>query len=32
MSYYYDNKAEIDHYIEINRVPEELIHPLARDL
>lgn len=32
MSYYYDNKAEIDEYIERNRVPEELLHPLARNL
>jgi uncharacterized protein (DUF433 family) len=32
MSYYYDNKAEIDQYIDANRIPEELIHPLVRDL
>lgn len=32
MSYYYDNKAEIDEYIERNRIPEELIHPLVRNL
>jgi uncharacterized protein (DUF433 family) len=32
MSYYYDNKAEIDQYINANRIPEELIHPLVRDL
>lgn len=25
LSYYYDNQAEIDNYIEQNRVPEELI-------
>jgi uncharacterized protein (DUF433 family) len=32
MSYYYDNKAEIDQYIDANRIPEDLIHPLVRDL
>ncbi len=32
MSYYYDNKAEIDDYIERNRIPEELIHPLVRNM
>jgi uncharacterized protein (DUF433 family) len=32
MSYYYDNQAEIDDFIERNRVPDELIHPLVRDL
>lgn len=32
MSYYHDNKAEIDEYIERNRIPEELIHPLVRNL
>ena len=32
LSYYYDNQAEIDDYIERNRVPEELIHPLVRNL
>jgi len=32
MSYYYDNKAEIDDYIERNRIPDELIHPLVRDM
>lgn len=32
MSYYYDNQAEIDEHIERNRVPEELIHPLVRNL
>ena len=26
MSYYYDNKAEIDDYIERNRIPDELIY------
>ncbi|MDQ3063259.1 MAG: DUF433 domain-containing protein [Acidobacteriota bacterium] len=30
MSYYYDNKEEIDNYIERNRIPEELIHPLVK--
>ncbi len=32
MSYYYDNQAEIDDYIERNRVPEELLHPLVKNL
>ena len=32
LSYYYDNQAEIDDYIELNRVPEELIHPLVKNL
>jgi len=32
MSYYYDNKAEIDDYIERNRIPDELIHPLVRNM
>lgn len=32
MSYYYDNQAEIDDYIERNRVPEELIHPLVKNM
>jgi len=32
MSYYYDNKAEIDDFIERNRVPDELIHPLVRNM
>jgi uncharacterized protein (DUF433 family) len=32
MSYYYDNQAEIDDYIERNRIPEELIHPSVKNL
>lgn len=32
MSYYYDNQSEIDRFIERNRIPEELIHPLSRNL
>jgi uncharacterized protein (DUF433 family) len=32
MSYYYDNQAEIDDYIERNRIPDELIHPLVRNM
>ena len=28
LSYYCDNNAEIDDYIERNRIPEELSHPL----
>ncbi len=31
MSYYYDNQAEIDDFIERNRIPDELIHPLVRN-
>ncbi len=32
MSYYYDNKAEIDSFIERNRIPNELIHPSVRNM
>lgn len=32
LSYYYDNQAEIDDYIECNRIPDELIHPLVRNM
>jgi uncharacterized protein (DUF433 family) len=32
MSYYYDNQEEIDDYIERNRIPDELIHPLVRNM
>ena len=32
LSYYSDNQEEINAYIEKNRVPKELIHPLVRDL
>lgn len=32
MSYYYDNKGEIDDYIERSRIPDELIHPLVRNM
>ncbi len=32
LSYYSDNQEEINAYIERNRVPKELIHPLVRDL
>jgi uncharacterized protein (DUF433 family) len=31
LSYYSDNQEEINAYIEKNRVPNELIHPLFRD-
>jgi uncharacterized protein (DUF433 family) len=31
LSYYSDNQAEINYHIERNRIPGELIHPLARD-
>ena len=30
LSYYADHRAEILHHIEANRVPDELVHPLAR--
>ena len=32
LSYYFDNQSEINDYIERNRIPEELIDPLVRDL
>jgi uncharacterized protein (DUF433 family) len=32
MSYYYDNQVQVDDYIERNRIPEELLHPLVRKL
>jgi len=32
LSYYSDNQSEINAYIERNRVPKELLHPLVRDL
>lgn len=30
LGYYAEHQAEINHYIEINRVPEELVHPLLQ--
>ena len=30
LRYYAENQLQINHYIEINRVPEELIHPAVR--
>lgn len=30
LRYYAENQLQINHYIEINRVPEELIHPVLR--
>lgn len=30
LSYYADNQDEINHYIEINRVPDHLIHPAVQ--
>jgi uncharacterized protein (DUF433 family) len=30
LSFYQDNQAEINDYIERNRIPEELVHPLIR--
>ncbi len=30
LSYYADHQVEINHYIEINRVPEHLVHPVAQ--
>jgi uncharacterized protein (DUF433 family) len=32
LSYYSDNQAEINHYIELNRIPDDLIDPLVRGL
>ncbi len=32
LSYYSDNQAEINSYIERNRIPEDLIDPLVREL
>ena len=32
LSYYSDNQDEINQYIERNRIPDELIDPLTRDL
>lgn len=32
LSYYSDNQAEIDEYIDRNHIPEELIHPLVRHM
>jgi uncharacterized protein (DUF433 family) len=30
LSFYQDNQAEINDYIERNRIPDELVHPLVR--
>lgn len=32
LSYYDDNVAEIEAHIERNHIPDELIHPLVRDM
>jgi uncharacterized protein (DUF433 family) len=32
LSYYQDHMAEINEYIERNRVPEQLIHPAIREM
>ena len=32
LSYYSDHQAEINTYIERNRIPDDLIDPLVRDL
>jgi uncharacterized protein (DUF433 family) len=32
LTYYSDNRDEINRYIELNRIPNELIDPLVRDL
>ena len=32
LSYYSDHQEEINEYLLSNRVPDELIHPAARDL
>jgi len=31
LSYYAEHQPEINHYIEINHVPEHLVHPLVRE-
>ncbi|EKU98667.1 hypothetical protein Lepto7375DRAFT_7979 [Leptolyngbya sp. PCC 7375] len=31
LSFYLDNQVEINEYIERNRIPEELIHPVVRE-
>jgi uncharacterized protein (DUF433 family) len=31
LSYYSDHQSEINTYIERNRIPDELVHPLVRD-
>ena len=31
LSFYLDHQAEINRYIEQNRVPDELVHPLVRE-
>ncbi|HEY9862766.1 MAG TPA: DUF433 domain-containing protein [Candidatus Obscuribacterales bacterium] len=30
LSFYLDNQEEINHYIEQNRIPEELVHPAVK--
>lgn len=32
LSYYSDNQEEINEFIEMNRVPKELLHPLVKNL
>ncbi len=32
LSYYSDNQEEINEFIEKNRVPKELLHPLVKNL
>ncbi len=32
LSYYSDNRSEIDDYIDRNHIPDELLHPLVRDM
>ncbi|MBX3296259.1 MAG: DUF433 domain-containing protein [Acidobacteria bacterium] len=32
LSYYSDNQEEINSYIERNRIPPEIVHPLVREL
>lgn len=32
LSYYSDNQSEIDEYIDRNHIPNELMHPLVRDM
>ncbi len=30
LSYYSDHQDEINHYIELNRVPDQLVHPAVK--
>jgi len=32
LSFYLDNQVEINKYIELNQVPDELVHPVVREV